>query len=220
MGADMGLKITGQNNRLLIVEKGKERELKEEITGLDIEISGDNNYVRIEYPQSFFNCRLKMFGNFNRFCKKESHGKTVGTLFYLSNSSKIEIGRNCIFNDGISVLAKEKKGVGITLGDEVLVATGCIIRTGDGHTLVNSGSRDPLNEPGDIRVGRHVWIGARSMLLKGAEIANNSIVGAMSLVNKKFGEKNVVIAGVPARIICRNADWDIRDYASYTEIED
>lgn len=216
----MGLSITGENNRLIIVENGKERELAEEIPGLDIVVNGNDNLVRIGFPQDFQNSRLEMFGNGNRFEKQRSGAKTGGVFFHLNHGSRVIIGRNCLFNGNISILAKEKKGVSVILGDNVIMGTGCIIRTGDGHTIVDKGSRDPLNEPQDVVIDRHVWIGARCMLLKGTKISADSIVGAMSLVNKKFEEKNLLIAGVPARVIREGIDWDICDYISYTEVDE
>ena len=61
----MGMSVNGQNNRLTIVVEGRERELAEEIPGLDIVVEGDDNRVRIEYPQTFENSRLKITGNGN-----------------------------------------------------------------------------------------------------------------------------------------------------------
>ena len=55
-----------------------------------------------------------------------------------------------------------------------------------------------------------LWIGARTMVLKGAQIPSNSIVGACALVNKEFTEENTVLAGIPAKIIKRNVNWDRR----------
>ena len=192
----MGLSITGENNRLIIVENGKERELTEEIPGLDIVVNGNDNLVRIGFPQDFQNSRLEMFGNGNCFEKQRSGAKTGGVFFHLNHGSRIIIGRNCLFNGNISILAKEKKGVSVILGDNVIMGTGCIIRTG------------------------HVWIGARCMLLKGTKIRADSVVGAMSLVNRKFEEKNLLIAGIPARVIREGIDWDICDYISYTEVDE
>ena len=186
----MGLSITGENNRLIIVENGKERELTEEIPGLDIVVNGNDNLVRIGFPQDFQNSRLEMFGNGNCFEKQRSGAKTGGVFFHLNHGSRIIIGRNCLFNGNISILAKEKKGVSVILGDNVIMGTGCIIRTGDGHTIVDKGSRA------------------------------DSVVGAMSLVNRKFEEKNLLIAGVPARVIREGIDWDICDYISYTEVDE
>ena len=46
-------------------------------------------------------------------------------------------------------------------------------------------------------------------ILKNTKISDNSIIGAGAIVNKKFEEKNVIIAGVPAGIIKRNINWSI-----------
>ncbi len=214
----MGLSVNGENNRLTIVVEGRERELTEEVPGLDIAVEGNDNRVRIEYPQTFENSRLKITGPGNCFEAAASYRRTDGVFFCLGDGCRISIGRNCFFNRDIAVLAKEKKAVSVVFGDDVIVGTGTIIRCGDGHTVVDAGSRDPLNPPADIAIGSHVWIGARCMILKGAVIGRNSIVGAMSLVNKKFAQPNQILAGVPAAVIRCGVDWDMADYASYTEI--
>ena len=52
-----------------------------------------------------------------------------------------------------------------------------------------------------IIIGRNCWIGAGSVILSGVVLGDKTIVGANSVVNKSFDEGNVVIAGVPAKII-------------------
>lgn len=47
-------------------------------------------------------------------------------------------------------------------------------------------------------------------MLKNAQINANCIVGANSLVTKKFSEQYVVIAGNPAKIIKDDIEWDRR----------
>ena len=55
-------------------------------------------------------------------------------------------------------------------------------------------------EHSPITIGNNIWIGANSTVLKGCNIGNNSIIGAMSLVNKNIPE-SVIAAGVPVKII-------------------
>lgn len=43
---------------------------------------------------------------------------------------------------------------------------------------------------------------------KGAQIADNSVIGQRALVTRAFNEQNVMIAGVPARIIKTKISWD------------
>lgn len=53
-------------------------------------------------------------------------------------------------------------------------------------------------------VGNDVVIGVGAVILGGAVVADGTAVGANSLVNKVFEEKNIAIAGVPAKKISDN----------------
>ena len=78
--------------------------------------------------------------------------------------------------------------------------------TGDSHSIVDlEGKR--LNTSESIRIGDHVWVGINVTCLKGVHIANNSVVGAGSLLNGSFSEENVVLAGNPARVVKTGVDW-------------
>jgi len=107
------------------------------------------------------------------------------------------------------------KSACINIGNNVLIAMNTIIRTSDGHTIINKGTKEILNMTKDINIDDNVWIGTNCVILKGALISRNSVVGACSLVNKKFEEENVIIAGSPARIIKKNIEWDIYRGSDY-----
>lgn len=51
-----------------------------------------------------------------------------------------------------------------------------------------------------IEVGNNVWIGAGATFLDGAKVGNNSVVAANSVVQKEFPD-NVVVGGIPAKVI-------------------
>lgn len=46
------------------------------------------------------------------------------------------------------------------------------------------------------------------IILKGSQISNNTVVGAGTIVTKKYEEPNCILAGNPAKIVKRNIDWD------------
>lgn len=50
-----------------------------------------------------------------------------------------------------------------------------------------------------ILIGDYTFIGARCLFLKGSAIPSNSIVGASSLVNKKWEQEFYLYAGIPAK---------------------
>ena len=52
----------------------------------------------------------------------------------------------------------------------------------------------------DVSIGNNVWIGGSTVLCPGAHLGNNVVVAAGSVVTKSFDD-NVMIGGVPAKII-------------------
>ena len=55
-------------------------------------------------------------------------------------------------------------------------------------------------ESAKIKIGEGTWIGANVVILPGAQIGKNCIIGAGSIVNKKFND-NSLISGNPAIFI-------------------
>ena len=53
----------------------------------------------------------------------------------------------------------------------------------------------------DIVIGDDVWLGANTIILSGVKISNGIIVAAGAVVTKDITEENVIVAGVPAKII-------------------
>jgi acetyltransferase-like isoleucine patch superfamily enzyme len=96
--------------------------------------------------------------------------------------AKVVIGRNCMFSYGIE------------------------IRTGDGHGIFDT-TKQRLNPPRNVTIGDRVWIGSRAIILKGVEIAEDSVVGSGAVVTKSFAESGVVLAGNPAKVIRRGVRW-------------
>ena len=210
-------KVWGANNSVTIVDRGIERRLGPDgLPGLAITINGNNNNVRIEMPLRFSESKLALVGDNNSFYIRSSNKtRMLRVFFYIADGCGIEIGRNCYISNNASFIAKEKAGTRIIVGNDCAIAADCLLRCGDGHTLINEYNGNPLNEPDDIVLENHVWVGARCVLLKGAYLAENSVVGAMALVNKRFDIPNVLIGGVPAKIIKSGIDWDIADYKTY-----
>jgi acetyltransferase-like isoleucine patch superfamily enzyme len=52
-------------------------------------------------------------------------------------------------------------------------------------------------------IGDDVWLGANSVVTAGTRIANGVIVAAGAVVTKDVTEEDVIVGGIPARIIGR-----------------
>jgi acetyltransferase-like isoleucine patch superfamily enzyme len=87
---------------------------------------------------------------------------------------------------------------GITIGKDVKCGANTLITDGNWHP------EDPRSgEPRPVVIGDNVWLGVGVIVLKGAKIGDNTVIGANSVV---MGEipANVVAAGNPCRVIRDN----------------
>jgi acetyltransferase-like isoleucine patch superfamily enzyme len=110
---------------------------------------------------------------------------------YADKEARIIIGDNVRINNGAIVSAQKE----IVIGNNTLIADQTIIYDTDWHGF--DGKKTKISP---IRIGNNVWIGTRSIILKGVQIGDNSIIGAGSLITKNIPE-NSLFAGNPAKFI-------------------
>ena len=120
------------------------------------------------------------FGPCSRLINEKNAYLSLGKYFL--NSAKITIS-NC---------------GRISIGDNFLSSWDTWIVDTNYHRILNVSTKEISKPEGTITIGNHVWLGARAVIQKGAEIPDGCIVGACSLVNKKFEKTNLLLAGVPA----------------------
>ena len=93
----------------------------------------------------------------------------------------------------------------VEIGEKTLVSWDCLFMDTDFHKIYVE--ENLINENKPITIGKNCWIGCRTTFLKGSELADNSVVGAGSLVNKKLNKENCIYAGNPAKMIKENVRW-------------
>lgn len=116
----------------------------------------------------------------------------------------IRVGSNAILQIGDDVgisgssISVSKK---VTIGNYVMIGSGCLILDNDAHPL-DPESRKMGESPkaAPILIQDHVFIGARSIVLKGVSIGEAAVVGAGSVVTRDV-PAYAICAGNPARIV-------------------
>ena len=113
--------------------------------------------------------------------------------FYTDCGKNIEIGKNVFINSNCHF---QDQG-GIVIGDGTLIGHNVTLATlNHGKLPEDRGSLYPKS----IVIGKNVWIGANVTIVAGVTIGDNVIIGAGSIVTKDI-EKNIIVAGVPAKKI-------------------
>jgi len=107
----------------------------------------------------------------------------------------LEIGNNVFINYGSSIVASSH----VRIGDDCLIGTHVMVMDCDFHRIEDK-AWDTTGEP--IVIEDRVWLGNRSMVLKGVRIGHDAVVAAGSVVTKDV-EPRTVVAGVPAVVVKR-----------------
>ena len=199
-----------------------------------IRIIGDNNILSI-HKNSFIKKSSFLIDNNNNIIilkkkslLKNSHIIVEGTnnvIYIKGDNNKIFIGNNCCIknldidmknnNSIIKIGAKttiERARITsfepykIEIGKDCMFSSDIIIMNTDVHRIYDVDTRLKTNEGKEISIGNHVWLGIRTIILKGVTIGDNSIVAAGSIVTKDV-KANTIVSGTPAKQIKENKNW-------------
>lgn len=120
------------------------------------------------------------------------------------NLKNVIIGDHCYLgenNQFISLNALIKIGDYVMTGPDVLFISGNHQFDIVGKRMIDISDYEKNNDlDKDISIGDDVWVGARSIILKGVSIGNGAVIGAGAIVTKSV-PPYAVVAGNPAKII-------------------
>ncbi len=114
----------------------------------------------------------------------------------IAQGSKILIGDNVFIGRGCQIIAKQF----ISIGDDTLIASYCVIRDANHKMERNYLIRLQPHNVSPIMVGKDVWIGSQSTILMGAKINDGCVVGANSLVNNELVSYGIYV-GSPVKLL-------------------
>jgi len=128
--------------------------------------------------------------------ESDDDGAHIEPPFYCDYGYNTTIGKSFYANHGLTLLDCNT----ITIGDYCLVGPHVVISTASHPVDDYVQRRQGYELAKPITIGNDVWIGANVTVTEGVNIGNNVVVGAGAVVNKDVPD-NVVVGGVPAKII-------------------
>ena len=109
-------------------------------------------------------------------------------------NGELQLGKYILISPGTSIRSAKK----IVIGDSTMIASDVTITDSDWHDIYDR--TDYVASPKEVIIQENVWIGEKSLILKGSKIGKNSIIGAGSVVSGEV-PANVVFAGNPEKEI-------------------
>ncbi len=174
------------------------------------------SWFRFIYPGLSVGAQPQIWGRFDVMMFPESRIAIGNHLHMVSSSSRsaitlfsrssltafagaqIEIGNGVGLN-GTTVTSKKR----IQIGDRTMVAPNVIIVDSDFHAPWPPEARwtsSTADTDREVVIGKNVWIGMNTVILKGSTIGDNTIIGACSLVTGDI-PANVIAGGSPAKVL-------------------
>ena len=172
---------------------------------------------KVELPENVETAMVKIgFGDVGHYDRKRSRGiwqvsgiVSFGGKAIIGHGSKLSVRGNLKFGAGFNmtaestiVCAKE-----IRFGDDCLLSWDILVMDTDEHPLYNK-ENERINPDKAIVVGNHVWIGCKCVLLKGAEVPDNTVLAAGTLLKSAFSGENQVIGGNPPSVLKNEIHWE------------
>jgi len=167
-------------------------------------IQGNHNLIQIAEGTTIEDVEINVIGNNHRLIVGKNSHIVKGEIWFEDDNCSIEIGQACFFKS--PHIAVTEPGSFIKIGNNTGIGKDVEIRTGDSHSIIDLETKKRINYAQNIEIGDMVWIGVRAMIFKGVKISNNVIVSANAIVTSDV-PSNVVVAGVPAKVVKTNVDW-------------
>ena len=187
------MKIKGKNN---VVRINRYR--------VGLTILGSDNIIECSKTAQIFNLKIIIIGNNNKLIIGDNCIIKGGVIWFEDSNNQISISKNTTIEFADISVAENNRS--ITIGEDCMLSSEIRISATDSHSIVDKNNGYRLNYSKDIVIGNHVWIGARSTILKGVTINEGAIIGASSLVTKNV-LANTIVGGVPAKLIKVGIEW-------------
>lgn len=188
--------------------------ISSEIEGL--KISGPRGLVILSLKNKFQSCYINFSHEANECVAIILPSKfNQKFLIELNKENSTVFISEDFSSNGVRLTSYEGKG--IYIGKDNMWAAQIVCMNSDAHAIIDAFG-NVINKSQDIFFGEHVWVAFRSQILKGVIIGPNSVVGAGAFVTKSFKEGNQILAGLPAKVVKSNINWDRRSVSLYEKM--
>lgn len=170
---------SGNGNRLNVSNKFLQG--KNSNINISIRFMQSNNEITLDYSE--LNIHLDILIVRDSKLQIGENLRSFGAYFHISENNFVTIGKNNLFAAGLKIFPW------------------------NGHIIYDLKTGENVNNGNFVKIGDHNWIGQDVRFLPDSGIANDTVVGMGSIVTHFFTKSNIVLAGIPAKIVRENIGW-------------
>ena len=165
--------------------------------------------VRIgyHYNQECDTASIHTYLSFKKVCEMKFLGEAhigPGANISLNKDAKLIFGDNFAISGTTKIICNKD----ISFGNDVQLAWDTLVMDSDSHKIFDDKGRySNIDKP--IKFGDKIWVACHCIILKGTEIPDNCVIGAGSIISKKFDNPNRLIVGNPAKEVKIIKGWEI-----------
>jgi acetyltransferase-like isoleucine patch superfamily enzyme len=162
---------------------------------------------RVVLDNDFIHGKITISGRNNTFT---SHGfpATSAPVHLKVNiqgrGNQVVIGRGTTSN-GLNIVVQGTDKY-VLIGQDCMFSHGIWLRNSDMHAIIDVATKAVTNEPGNILLEDHVWVGQETMILKNTTAGKGSIIAARALVSGDVPAQSLC-GGMPAKVLRGGVTW-------------
>ncbi|MDQ0086845.1 acetyltransferase-like isoleucine patch superfamily enzyme [Paenibacillus anaericanus] len=153
-------------------------------SGSRLQVSGSHVISRSPQSKLIFGDRVMLYDQVNFYLDKPGAEIVIGDRTYINRRTEV-----------MSMAS-------VKIGSDCAISWDVVITDTDYHQMEGT-----MSSTKPIVIGDEVWIGCKSIILKGVRIGNGAIVAAGSVVTKDV-EPYTLVGGTPAKVIKRDVRWN------------
>ncbi|MBQ6529600.1 MAG: acyltransferase [Clostridia bacterium] len=110
-------------------------------------------------------------------------------VVFEAEGGDLKIGEGCFFNNGCMIVSHES----ITIGEYTCFGPNVLVYDHDHNFTSGISLHDSGYKTAPVVIGKNVWIGGNSVILRGTVIGDNCVIGAGSVIKGIYEDGSIVV---------------------------
>ncbi len=170
-------------------------------SGAAVVIEGDDNLLQVA-PGVRLAMTIVIRGHGNRVIIGDD-AYLHGFANLITDSALLSVGARTTMVQGSLQLHEPLR---LEIGEDCMISSQVYVSVSDIHGIRDQATGDRINPGASVSIGDHVWLGLRTMVMKGAVIGSGAITAAGAIVSGEVAG-NTIVAGSPARMVRDGVVW-------------